>query len=74
MFRIEVIAFLFLAAAGGTHAFLATSLNTSDPDVAWILCPEQVRTNPRLPNGTEDQAPLYTAVIVAVYIGLAKYS
>ncbi|XP_063613332.1 von Willebrand factor A domain-containing protein 7-like [Penaeus indicus] len=41
MLRIEVIVFLVVAAAGGTNAFLATSLNTSDPDVAWILCPEQ---------------------------------
>ncbi|XP_042873278.1 von Willebrand factor A domain-containing protein 7-like [Penaeus japonicus] len=39
--RRELTLFLLLAVAGWTQAFLATSLNTSDPDVAWILCPEQ---------------------------------
>ncbi|KAG7160513.1 von Willebrand factor A domain-containing protein 7-like 1 [Homarus americanus] len=32
---------LLAATLGGAAAFLATSLNTSDPDVARILCPEQ---------------------------------
>ncbi|XP_063592197.1 von Willebrand factor A domain-containing protein 7-like [Penaeus indicus] len=32
---------LFLLLATGSHAFLATPLNASDPDVINILCPEQ---------------------------------
>lgn len=33
---------LLLLLASGSHAFLATPLNASDPDVVNILCPDQV--------------------------------
>lgn len=35
---------VLLAVLGAAAAFLATPLNTTDPDVAAILCPEQVLT------------------------------
>ncbi|XP_037789699.1 von Willebrand factor A domain-containing protein 7-like [Penaeus monodon] len=34
---------LFLLLVTGSHAFLATPLNASDPDVVNILCPEQTK-------------------------------
>lgn len=40
--RVLPVATVLLAVFGTAAAFLATPLNTTDPDVAAILCPEQV--------------------------------
>nr|XP_045594468.1 von Willebrand factor A domain-containing protein 7-like isoform X1 [Procambarus clarkii] len=38
---LPVVALVLVLATGAARAFLATQLNTTDPDIAGILCPDQ---------------------------------